>query len=273
MTIYLTTVHRVARPYHEDHRLGCVNTPSSGGRKAGWIWAADNNCWGRHYPGDQAWFSWLSEQAHDAYSCLFATAPDVIGDARETLERSIPWLPEIRRLGFKAGFVAQPGCLDLDVPWDEFDALFLGGTDEWKLGPGARDMVGEARSRGRWVHMGRVNSLRRFHYAAAIGCNSADGTVLAFAPDRNIEKILAFSHLDPSLGVEGELRWDSIAPFATPIMLRHSAHPESVTNPSIRRQLIDAGQLDPVRLAVDDANPDQLDLFTDPNELDLFHNY
>ena len=30
--------------------------------------------------------------------------------------------------------------------------------------------------RGKWVHMGRVNSTRRIRYAASIGCDSVDGT-------------------------------------------------------------------------------------------------
>lgn len=38
--------------------------------------------------------------------------------------------------------------------------------------------------------MGRVNSLRRLRHAAAIGCDSADGTYLAFGPDRNLPRLL-----------------------------------------------------------------------------------
>jgi len=37
--------------------------------------------------------------------------------------------------------------------------------------------------------MGRVNSFKRLRLAAALGCDSADGTFLAFAPDKN-KKIL-----------------------------------------------------------------------------------
>jgi hypothetical protein len=38
----------------------------------------------------------------------------------------------------------------------------------------------------------RVNSLRRLRYAAAIGCHSADGTHLAYAPDRNLPTLLGW---------------------------------------------------------------------------------
>jgi hypothetical protein len=44
------------------------------------------------------------------------------------------------------------------------------------LGPEVEQVVAEARQRGIWVHMGRVNSLRRLAYAASIGCDSIDGT-------------------------------------------------------------------------------------------------
>ena len=45
-----------------------------------------------------------------------------------------------------------------------------------KLGPEVEQLVAEARTRNVWVHMGRVNSLRRLAYAASIGCDSIDGT-------------------------------------------------------------------------------------------------
>ena len=45
-----------------------------------------------------------------------------------------------------------------------------------QLGPEVEQLVAEARARNVWVHMGRVNSLRRLVYAASIGCDSIDGT-------------------------------------------------------------------------------------------------
>lgn len=52
----------------------------------------------------------------------------------------------------------------------------IGGSTGWKLGPAARALVCEAKRRGQWVRMGRVNSLKRIAYAAEIGCDSIDGT-------------------------------------------------------------------------------------------------
>ncbi len=44
------------------------------------------------------------------------------------------------------------------------------------------------------VHCGRVNSLKRLRYAASIGCQSADGTFLAYGPDRNLPVLLGWLH-------------------------------------------------------------------------------
>lgn len=174
-----------------DGHLGYIDTPAQGNRRpADVVWAADNGCFGKGYPGDDAWLAWLAGM--DPAGCLFATAPDVVGDAAATLTRSAPFLPQIRALGYPAALVAQDGLEDLEIPWDDFDVLFLGGTTEWKLGAHARALAGEAKARGKRVHMGRVNSERRFRYAVAIGCDSADGTFLTYGPDRRLPDLLAW---------------------------------------------------------------------------------
>jgi hypothetical protein len=169
--------------------LACITTPSQGNRlPAGVPFVADNGCFGKGYPGDDEWIAWLGSL--DRNACSFAVAPDVVGDARATLERSAPFLPRIREFGFRAALVAQNGLEDLDVPWDTFDVLFVGGDTAWKIGPAARSIVAEAKKRGKWVHMGRVNTLSRLRYAAEIGVDSADGTYLVFGPDQNLPRLL-----------------------------------------------------------------------------------
>lgn len=152
------------------------------------IFAADNGCFaqGKSYSDDKflEWLNSLNRQA-----CLFATAPDVVADAVGTRKRAYPMLPKIRKLGFKAAFVVQDGETADQILWDELDAIFVGGSTDWKLSQAAGDIVAEAKRRGKWVHMGRVNSFKRMRLAAAIGCDSVDGTYLAFEPDNRKEKI------------------------------------------------------------------------------------
>lgn len=170
--------------------LGFIDTPLQGNRRPdGVTWVADNGCFGKGFD-EQRWWRWLQDNAHAAAGCVFAVAPDVVGDAEATLERSRPWLPKIRALGYPAAFVLQDGQQDLPVPWDEFDVAFIGGSTGWKLGPHARSLTVEAQRRGKHVHMGRVNSLRRYRYAEAIGCDSVDGTFLTFGPEINLPRLM-----------------------------------------------------------------------------------
>jgi hypothetical protein len=175
-------------------RLGMIATPAAGNIVPDGVdWCADNACFapGR-YPGDEKYLAWLGRHVAHAARCAFATAPDIVGDAAATLTRSVPMLPRIRAAGYRAALVAQDGLEHLPVPWHLVDALFLGGTTAWKLGPAAAALAAEARVRGLTLHMGRVNSLRRMRYAAAIGCHSVDGTHLAFGPRRKLPELLGW---------------------------------------------------------------------------------
>ncbi len=195
MTFYLTGVKNPAvHPLLDAREVGLVDTPANSFAKSpGWVWAADNGCFNeRTYVGDDAWFAWLTRNAGHADTCLFATAPDVVGDHDATLARSLPWLPRIRALGYPAAFVAQDGATVDTMPWDAFDVLFIGGSTEFKLGTVAADLALAAKARGLRVHMGRVNSLKRLRHASAIGCDTADGTFLAFGPDVNLPKVRAW---------------------------------------------------------------------------------
>jgi hypothetical protein len=161
-------------------------------------WAADNGRFAspEDYT-DASFLAWLERMPVDR--CLFATAPDVVADAAATLELSAPMLPRIAKLGYRPALVAQDGLEDLAVPWAEFDALFIGGTTAWKVGDAAAALAIEAKRRGKWVHMGRVNSLRRMRYAESIGCDSADGTLLRFDPSRRPDLWAAYVRANPSI--------------------------------------------------------------------------
>jgi len=173
--------------------LGQMVTPAEGKMPLpGVTFAADNGCFGKGYPGDERWLAWLDRQPRT--SCIFAVAPDVIGDAVATAARSGPYLPTIRSMGFPAAYVAQDGQERFSPPWDEFDVLFIGGTTSWKLDIQARRLTTQAIRRGKHVHMGRVNSLRRHRYADAIGCKSVDGTYLIWGPDVNLPIALGWVH-------------------------------------------------------------------------------
>lgn len=174
--------------------LGQIVTPAAGNRVLpGVDWCADNAVFAGTYPGDDAYLAWISGLPYRD-RCAFAVAPDVVGDAEATLARSLPMLPRIRAL-VPVAYAAQNGATPGSLPWHAFDVLFIGGDTEWKLGAEARALIGEAKRRGKRVHMGRVNSYGRLQRAADSGCDSADGTYLAFGPDTNLPKLLGWVHL------------------------------------------------------------------------------
>jgi hypothetical protein len=194
--LYFANPTTVAEPAMTRGLLGFIATPRQGNRRpAGVTWCADNGCFSDKFD-EGAWWSWLVANSADAATCNFAVAPDVVGDAVATLERSRPWLSRIRGLGYRVAFVAQDGIENTVVPWDEFDALFIGGSTEFKLGPIAAAVIAEAKARGKYVHVGRVNSRKRFQQFAELGVDSVDGTFLTFAPRQNIHRLLSWVHED-----------------------------------------------------------------------------
>jgi hypothetical protein len=172
--------------------LPAMLTPRMGQRPPeGQLWAADNGRFAspKDYT-DLGYLFWLRELDEWQDRCLFATAPDVYGDHAATLELSLPMLPRIRALGYPGAFVIQPGATSDTVPWDEFDALFVGGP--WRGTEPTFTLAAEAKERGKWVHMGRVNSRRMFLAAQSGGFDSADGTFLRYGPDRRRPEVDAW---------------------------------------------------------------------------------
>lgn len=166
------------------------------------LWAADNGCFTNPDLDVDEYLDWLKNLSEFRETCLFATAPDVVADAKATWERSREVLPKIRALGYPAAFVAQDGIENETIHWESFDCLFIGGSTEWKLSTDTHWLCREALRQGKWAHMGRVNSFRRLLQARFAGCHSVDGTQLAFAPDRRLKQLerwLDFIHRQPVL--------------------------------------------------------------------------
>jgi hypothetical protein len=192
----------------EGYPIGPIITPDIGGgiylKGTSRPWAADNACFAK---GDRfdlpAYLAWLKKIPNDLRSrCLFATAPDVVGDWNATWERSRDVLPKLQKLGYAAAVVVQDGCLASEMDWQAIDAVFVGGSTKWKLSQDAENVCCAARQRQKWVHMGRVNSFRRLQASVDFGCQSVDGTFLAFGPEKNLPKVLRWLDMlerNPSL--------------------------------------------------------------------------
>lgn len=174
-------------------RLGCITTPEQGNVTFPHEWdvIADNGCFSDRWE-HHAWLRWLLDRER---TIRFAVAPDVFDPTgrpthAETLERWRTYGPLIERHGFVPAFVCQVGSTPQNVP--DAPVLFLGGTTEWKEGRPAELLAEWANERGVWVHMGRVNTLRRLRIAKAFGCHSVDGTTISKGSRRNLPQMLRF---------------------------------------------------------------------------------
>lgn len=145
-------------------------------------YAIDNECYTRQFDPER-YIRVMNRIArcHGKQNCLFAVAPDVIGDARATLAQFAYWHKIIAGLGLPVALAAQDGLESQRVPWRKFDALFVGGSTEWKLSESAAWLMRQARKRGKWVHVGRVNSVSRAS-RLLVQPDSVDGTAWAKHP-------------------------------------------------------------------------------------------
>lgn len=175
-------------PYRTEN-LGVLCSPRRvyGEEMDGWPWAADNDAFSQW---DEGRYEEMLVRITGREGCLFVTCPDVVGDSAKTLDLFYDWWPALRRRKLPIALVAQDG-LELDaVPWPVIDCLFIGGTTEFKMGEQAASLVREAKERGKWVHMGRVNSYERGRYARWLGCDSIDGTQFSWFRDTKLPAYL-----------------------------------------------------------------------------------
>jgi hypothetical protein len=148
----------------------------------------DNGCFARFLEG-----TWKRQVklARGMYSInpdqvKFVTLPDVVGDARRTLELFEYFKPMTRNV--PRALVLQDGIGQFAIPWKDIDAVFVGGTDQFKYSPECVNACIAAQHMGKWVHIGRVNGAGRA--AVWVGkCNSIDGSGIS-QYDEQLEVVL-----------------------------------------------------------------------------------
>lgn len=129
----------------------------------------------------------------------FVAAPDAVeltpdgprGDWHGTLWLWRCWRRALSDLALPAAIVAQDGATVDTVPWNEIAALFIGGSTTWKLSQSAALLIRAAAARGLWVHVGRVNSMRRLAHFDQLPVDSFDGGQFSMFPDTYIPRYLA----------------------------------------------------------------------------------
>jgi hypothetical protein len=199
MIVLVSGATKTFRRYQGHPALGHLKTPRNGNCvgsivESGHCWAADNDAFGDWSP--ERFHTMLTAIAHalDRSRFLWVACPDVVADAHATLIRWQEWYPQIAYLGLPAAFVGQDGLerISDEIPWEDMAAFFVGGSTDWKLSIAAERFVREARSRGIWTHVGRVNTRKRLRHAVEIGADSIDGTCFSRWPDKYFPRALVW---------------------------------------------------------------------------------
>lgn len=177
MLCMINSNYKAAREIVDRRYLGMMITPFVRGNinfalEDNAAWCIDNGCYSNY--NERRLLNTLNRWKHVAEKCTFAVLPDVVANHEETLALYHHWYPIYKDMGYKTAFVVQNGATIDTIP--ETDAIFLGGDTEFKLSDELATIVVDQKNKGHWVHMGRVNSIKRIKYAKSIGCDSTDGT-------------------------------------------------------------------------------------------------
>jgi len=115
----------------------------------------------------------LSREYYARHLCRFVCCPDIVGAAMRTIELFNHYKHELK--DWPLALVAQDGLENIQIPWNEIKAIFIGGSTQWKTSKYAEDICRTGRILGKWIHIGRVNTRQRFEWAAKFA-DSCDGT-------------------------------------------------------------------------------------------------
>lgn len=104
---------------------------------------------------------------------IFVTLPDIVGDAARTLELFEHFKPQTD--GLPRALVLQDGIERIRIPWDDLDAVFIGGSTRFKSAPEAFAAAKTAKWLGKHVHLGRCNTAARARNWVQLA-DTCDGT-------------------------------------------------------------------------------------------------
>lgn len=191
MILFVSGATKTIEKYRGNPYLGCFLTPRTGNSensRRNCLWAADNAAFSNF---NEHSFIKMLERIKGS-DCKFVACPDKVCDGQETIKLFYEWQSIIRKYNLPVALVIQNGMKLSDIPFNMIDAIFIGGDNEFKLGPDAREITEQAKLLGKWIHMGRVNTNKRLKYAFEIGCDSVDGSGYSMFPEIMIPRALKF---------------------------------------------------------------------------------
>ena len=166
----------------KDAGWGILMTPDRPYNAEFSSYAIDNGAWSAHQQGldwnatYRAKFERLVEDFGKAAD--FIVAPDIVAAGAESLARSLEWLPALRSVGCLVLIPVQDDMRPdsaLTRHLGDTVGLFVGGSTEFKIAT-LPTWSWVAREWDCYLHVARVNSVRRIRYCQAYGVDSIDGT-------------------------------------------------------------------------------------------------
>lgn len=183
-----------------------LRTPLTGYAKNSSVpWVMDN---GSYSNFDERKFVRMATDAMFDRSCKWIALPDRVGNHNLTVKLFNEWTTRLERHWIpcrehfkKWAFVIQDGATIDTIPWERIVAVFLGGTTKFKLSSEAYEILKEAKAKGKWVHVGRVNTEGRISYFYGIA-DSIDGSGIAKYDHMLYRAKLVIRSLDSSNNVQ-----------------------------------------------------------------------
>ena len=169
-----------------------LRTPLTNRALQGVRYGLDNGCFKEF---KQSTWLRLVEQAREIEP-EFVCLPDVVGDARRTGEMAEIFSPVLD--GLPKCLVLQDGIGQLPIDWDDISAIFIGGSDAFKLANESMAAAKAAKLLGKWVHVGRVNTVSRLKHWECVA-DSIDGSGIS-RYDHMLDKVMRYLQGDEDQG-------------------------------------------------------------------------
>lgn len=142
-----------------NYNFGQLRTPLTAYALSDKVYGLDNGCFSKFEK--KKWRRLVAEAKEQELISQpkFVCSPDIVGDARRTLELFDQFYDEISPL--PVCLVLQDGIGDFSIDWNRVDAVFVGGSDAFKVSNEAFNACKAAKMLDKWVHVGRVNTAQR----------------------------------------------------------------------------------------------------------------
>jgi len=146
-------IHEYRKRYNHD--FWQLRTPLTRYSLSGLPYGLDNGCFSEFKHKEWERLLLDAEVHRPKFVCL----PDVVGDAARTLDLFAAF--ERQTNGLPRALVLQDGIGNHRIDFSKLAAVFVGGSDAFKISPECLNACRAAKMLGKYIHVGRVNSYDR----------------------------------------------------------------------------------------------------------------